>query len=110
PAMPAWECSSLSHTMPVTRLPAARSTSHQPCRPWAWESAGMTSSLTCSMPAERSSADSPSKLRIIPNIGSPSVVFSYRKKYTDAMEMSSADGHEVMEPEEWEAWTALLLL
>jgi DNA-binding MarR family transcriptional regulator len=26
------------------------------------------------------------------------------------MEMSGADGHEVMEPEEWEAWTALLLL
>jgi DNA-binding MarR family transcriptional regulator len=38
------------------------------------------------------------------------VVFSYRKKYTADMEKSSTDVHEFMEPEEWESWTALLML
>src|SRR5207253_253329 len=41
---------------------------------------------------------------------SGSVVLSYRKKYTGSMEKSRADGHEFMEPEEWQSWTALLML
>src|SRR5215471_13540487 len=38
------------------------------------------------------------------------VLFSYRKKYAGSMKKPSADGHEFMEPEEWESWAALLML
>jgi DNA-binding MarR family transcriptional regulator len=38
------------------------------------------------------------------------IVFSYRRKYAEGVEKPSADGHEFMEPAEWQSWAALLML
>jgi DNA-binding MarR family transcriptional regulator len=74
----------------------------------------ISGSLNSVLPAEGPPPRAPLREAVLDDCGDhrpPSaLIFSYRKKYTDVMEKSSADEHEFMAPEEWASWTALLML
>src|SRR6516165_1453139 len=96
--MPASKCSWVSQTSTVRRRPASRSTSHQPCRPPACSSAGITSSLTCSIPAARSSPDSPSNDITTANITYPSGFWNQLSGQAAGRPRSAGEVDDLSEP------------